>query len=57
MMMAINAYRIKTSNSNFHAADALLIGFIGLQKGWWDHYLSKKNDREYILNAKKTIIK
>ena len=57
MMMTVNAYRIKTSNSNFHAADALLIGFIGLQKGWWDHYLSKKNDREYILNAKKTIIK
>ena len=33
-MMTVNAYRIKTSNSNFHAADALLIGFIGLQKGW-----------------------
>nr|CAN70247.1 hypothetical protein VITISV_021083 [Vitis vinifera] len=56
MMMAANAYRIKTSNSDFHAAGALVIGFTGLLKGWWDHYLSQ-NDREYILNAKKTIIK
>ena len=56
MMMAANAYRIKTSNSDFHATGALVIGFTGLLKGWWDHYLSQ-NDREYILNAKKTIIK
>ena len=56
MMMAANAYRIKTSNSDFHAAGALVIGFTGLLKGWWDHYLSQ-NDREYILNAKKTIVK
>ena len=56
MMMAANAYRIKINNSNFHAVDALVIGFTGLLKGWWDHYLSQ-NDREYILNAKKTIIK
>ena len=55
-MMSANAYRIKTSNSNFHAAGALVIGFTSLLKGWWDHYLSQ-NDREYILNAKKTIIK
>ena len=56
MMMAANAYRIKTSDSDFHAVGALVIGFIGLLKGLWDHYLSQ-NDREYILNAKKTIIK
>ena len=56
MMMAANAYRIKTSTSDFHATGALVIGFTGLLKGWWDHYLSQ-NDREYILNAKKTIIK
>ena len=56
MMMAANAYRIKTSNSDFHAAGTLVIGFIGLLKGWQDHYLSQ-NDREYILNAKKTIVK
>ena len=56
MMMVANAYRIKTSNYDFHAAGALVIGFIGLLKGWWDHYLSQ-NDREYILNAKKIIIK
>ena len=56
MMMTANAYRIKTSNSDFHVAGALVIGFIGLIKGWWDHYLSQ-NDREYILNAKKIIIK
>lgn len=56
MMMAANAYRIKTSNSDFHVIGALVIGFTGLLKGWWDHYLSQ-NDREYILNAKKTIIK
>ena len=56
MMMVDNTYRIKTSNSNFHTIDALVIGFIGFLKGWWEHYLSQ-NDREYILNAKKTIIK
>ena len=56
MMMVANAYRIKTSNSNFYAVGALVIGFTGLLKGWWDYYLSQ-NDREYILNAKKTIIK
>ena len=56
MMMTANAYRIKISNSNFHAVDALVIGFTGLLKGWWDHYLNQ-NDREYILNSKKTIIK
>ena len=33
MMMAANAYRIKTSNSDFHAAGALVIGFTGLLKG------------------------
>ena len=54
--MTSNAYRIKTSNSNFHAIGALVIGFASLLKGWWDHYLSQ-NDRENILNAKKTIIK
>ena len=52
MMMTTYAYRIKTSNSDFHAAGALVIGFIGLLKGWWDHYLSQ-NDKEYILNTKK----
>ena len=56
IMMAANAYGIKTSNFDFHATSAFVIGFIGLLKGWWDHYLSE-NDREYILNAKKTIIK
>ena len=34
MMMAANAYRIKTSNYAFHATSALVIGFIGLLKGW-----------------------
>ena len=56
MIMIANAYRIKTSNSDFHATSALVIGFTGSLKGWWDHYLSQ-NDREHILNAKKTIIK
>ena len=51
LMMAANAYRIKTSNSDFHVTGAWVIGFTGLLKGWWDHYLSQ-NDREYILNAK-----
>ena len=51
-MIAANAYRIKTSNSDFHAVSALVIGFTSLLKGWWDHYLSQ-NYREYILNAKK----
>ena len=51
MMMATNAYKIKTSNSDFHVVGALVIGFTGFLKGWWDHYLSP-NDKEYILNAK-----
>ena len=56
MMMAVNAYRIKTSYYDFHVASALVIGFTGLLKGWWDHYLSQ-NDIKYILKAKKTIVK
>ena len=56
MMMAVNACNIKTSNSDFYTIGTLVIGFTGLLKGWWDHYLSQ-NDREYILNAKRTIIK
>ena len=55
-MRTTNAYRIKTSNSDFHAAGALVIGFTGLLKGWWDHYLSQ-NNRDYILNTKKIIVK
>ena len=34
MMMVANAYRIKTSNSDFHVASALVIGFTSLLKGW-----------------------
>ena len=52
IMVAANAYRIKTSNFNFYVASALVIGFTSLLKGWWHHYLSQ-NDREYILNVKK----
>ena len=52
MMMTVNAYKIKTSNFDFHVVGALVIGFTGLLKGWWDHYLSQ-NDKEYILNTKK----
>ena len=55
-MMAVNAYRIKTNNSDFHVVGVLVIRFLGLLKGWWDHYLSP-TDKEYILNTKKTIIK
>ena len=43
MMMTANAYRIKTSNFDFHATGTLVIGFIGLLKGWWDHYLNQNN--------------
>ena len=35
IMMGANAYRIKTSNSDFHVVGALVIGFTGLLKGWW----------------------
>ena len=56
MMMTASAYRIKTSNSEFHVTSALVIGFTGLFKGWWDHYMSQ-NDREYILNKKNQIRK
>ena len=55
-MMVANAYRIKTNNFDFYAIGAFVIGFTSLLKGWWDHYLSQ-TDREYILNAKKTMIK
>ena len=34
MVMTANAYRIKINNFDFHAASALVIGFIGLLKGW-----------------------
>ena len=34
MMIDANAYRIKTSNSDFHVVGALVIGFTGLLKGW-----------------------
>ena len=47
MMMVANAYRIKTSNSDLYTIGTLVIGFTGLLKGWWDHYLSQ-NDRIYI---------
>ena len=47
IVMVVNAYRIKTSNSDFHNVDALVIGFNGLLKGWWDHYLSQ-NDKKKI---------
>ena len=50
--MVADDYRIKTNNSNFHAIGALVIGFTGLLKGQWDHYLIQ-NDIEYILNTKK----
>ena len=33
MMMATNAYRIKTNNSDFHVVGALVIGFTSLLKG------------------------
>ena len=42
-MMTANAYRIKTSNFDFHATGTLVIRFIGLLKGWWDHYLNQNN--------------
>ena len=54
MMMAANAYKIKTNNSNHHAARTLVIGFTDLLKGWQDHHLSQ-NESEYILNAKKIV--
>ena len=33
MIMTANAYKIKTSNSDFHVINALIIGFISLLKG------------------------
>ena len=34
IMMGANAYRIKTSNFDFHAISILVIGFTSLLKGW-----------------------
>ena len=52
MVMVVNAYIIKTSNSDFHNVDALVIGFNGLLKSWWDHYLSQ-NDKKIYIKCKK----
>ena len=56
MMTTVNAYRIKINNFDFYVVGALVIRFTCLLKGWWVHYLNQ-NDREYILNAKKKIVK
>ena len=56
MLMAVNAYKLRNKNSDHSAANALVIEFTGLLKGWWDHYLIL-NDTEYKLEAKKIIIK
>ena len=42
-MMIVNVYKIKTNNYDFHVVDTLVIQFIGLLKGWWDHYLNQNN--------------
>ena len=47
MLMAANAYKLRNNNSDHSAANALVIGFTGLLKGYWDHCLSH-NDRDYI---------
>ena len=47
MLMEANAYKLIINNSDHSAANALVIGFTGLLKGWWDHYLSL-NVRIYI---------
>lgn len=39
IIMVNTAYRTKQNMSDHTVTQALAVGFIGLLKGWWDHYL------------------
>ena len=56
MTMASNAYKSHNKDDEQKVFKALISGFTGSLKGWWDMYVSPE-EREIIFNAKKTIIK
>ncbi|PWA96034.1 hypothetical protein CTI12_AA043440 [Artemisia annua] len=55
MTMAANAYKSHNKDDEQRVFKALISGFTGSLKGWWDMYISKV-EKEIIFNAKKTII-
>nr|KAJ0217288.1 hypothetical protein LSAT_V11C300145410 [Lactuca sativa] len=55
MTMAANAYKAH-NNTQLQIVNILTSSFTGSLKGWWDFYISQE-EKDYILSAKKTIIK
>lgn len=55
MTMAANAYKAH-NNTQLQIVNIITSGFTGSLKGWWDFYISQE-EKDYILSAKKTIIK
>nr|KAJ0224851.1 hypothetical protein LSAT_V11C100042530 [Lactuca sativa] len=55
MTMAANAYKAH-NNTQLQIVNIITYGFTGNLKGWWDFYISQE-EKDYILSAKKTIIK
>nr|KAJ0190706.1 hypothetical protein LSAT_V11C800444760 [Lactuca sativa] len=55
MTMAANAYKAH-NNTQLQIVNIITSGFTGSLKGWWDFYISQE-EKDYILFAKKTIIK
>nr|KAJ0185598.1 hypothetical protein LSAT_V11C900485610 [Lactuca sativa] len=55
MTMAANAYKAH-NNTQLQIVNIITSGFTGSLKGWWDFYISHE-EKDYILSAKKTIIK
>ena len=56
IIIVVNAYKIKTNNFDFLVVGTLVIGFTGVLKEWWGHYLNQ-NDREFTLNVRKIVVK
>nr|KAJ0191003.1 hypothetical protein LSAT_V11C800399110 [Lactuca sativa] len=55
MTMAANVYKAH-NNTQLQIVNIITSGFTGSLKGWWDFYISQE-EKDYILSAKKTIIK
>nr|KAJ0191358.1 hypothetical protein LSAT_V11C800444750 [Lactuca sativa] len=55
MTMAANAYKAH-NNTQLQIVNIITSGFTGSLKGWWDFYILQE-EKDYILSAKKTIIK
>nr|KAJ0227040.1 hypothetical protein LSAT_V11C100047650 [Lactuca sativa] len=55
MTIATNAYKAH-NNTQLQIVNIITSRFTGSLKGWWDFYISQI-EKDYILSAKKTIIK